>query len=75
MSTRAEIQGTVARGFERVRDVFAANFAERGELGAACSVVRRGEVVVDLWGGVRDARSGAPCSFTRARCRLASCSR
>jgi hypothetical protein len=34
MSTRAEIQGTVARGFERVREVLAANFAERGELGA-----------------------------------------
>lgn len=43
-----------------MREVFAANFERRGELGAACCVVRRGEVVVDLWGGVRDARSGAP---------------
>lgn len=59
MSTHAGIHGTVARGFERVREVFEANFAERGELGAACCVVRRGEVVVDLWGGVRDARTGA----------------
>ena len=42
-----------------MREVFEANFAERGELGAACCVVRRGEVVVDLWGGVRDARTGA----------------
>ena len=43
-----------------MRDVFRANFVEHGEAGAACCVVRRGEVVVDLWGGVRDHRTGAP---------------
>jgi len=42
-----------------VRDVFRTNFVEHGESGAACCVVRRGEVVVDLWGGVRDHRTGA----------------
>jgi CubicO group peptidase (beta-lactamase class C family) len=48
------IGGDVAPGFERVRTAFKRNFAERDELGAACAVVYRGEVVVDLWGGYRD---------------------
>ena len=49
----------VAPGFESVRDAFIDNFAERGELGGAVCVVVAGEVVVDLWGGVRDMASGA----------------
>jgi CubicO group peptidase (beta-lactamase class C family) len=47
----APISGFVATGFEEVRAVFAENFISRGELGAACAVVRDGETVVDLWGG------------------------
>lgn len=54
------ISGAVAPGFEPVREAFAANFAERGEVGAACAVYRRGEKVVDLWGGVRDRATLAP---------------
>ena len=54
------VHGTVAPGFERVREEFARNLRERGELGAACAAYVGGEKVVDLWGGVRDARSGAP---------------
>ena len=54
------IDGFVAPGFERVRVEFERNFAERGELGAACAAYRSGEKVVDLWGGVRDARTGEP---------------
>ncbi len=44
MSRRAEsvrrdqIHGRVAPGFEPVRQAFADNFAQRGELGAACAV-------------------------------------
>ncbi|MDQ3936920.1 MAG: beta-lactamase family protein [Actinomycetota bacterium] len=53
------IHGHVARGFESVRHQFERNFAERRELGAAVAVYVRGEKVVDLWGGVRDTRSGA----------------
>ena len=48
------VGGTVAPGFEPVRDAFAANFAERGEVGAAVCVRVRGEAVVDLWGGWAD---------------------
>ena len=54
------IGGSVAPGFEPVRAEFERNFAERGELGAACAAYRGGEKVVDLWGGVRDARTGDP---------------
>ncbi|UNO41561.1 serine hydrolase domain-containing protein [Streptomyces sp. MST-110588] len=49
-----DVQGTVADGFEPVRDAFAANFARRGERGAAVAVYRHGRKVVDLWAGTRD---------------------
>jgi CubicO group peptidase (beta-lactamase class C family) len=49
-----EIQGTVAEGFERVREAFAANFEQRGERGAAVAVHVGGRAVVDLWGGSAD---------------------
>jgi len=53
------IGGFVARGFEPVRQVFERNLASGRELGAACAAYVRGEKVLDLWGGIRDARSGA----------------
>lgn len=54
------IGGSVARGYEDVRLEFERNFLERRELGAACAAYVDGEKVVDLWGGVRDAREGSP---------------
>jgi len=51
MSAAAPIGGWTAARFAPVREAFAANFARRGEVGAACAALRRGEVVVDLWGG------------------------
>ena len=62
MSADIDVHGFVMRGFEPVRDVFRQNFEERGELGAAFSVVRDGEPIVDLWGGVADRASGRPWS-------------
>lgn len=50
--------GIVAAGFERVRDVFAAQ-VEREELGAGFAAILNGETLVDLWGGKAD-RTGAP---------------
>lgn len=52
------VHGTVAPGFERVRDTFAENFRRRGEVGAALCVHLGGEVVVDLWGGDADPETG-----------------
>jgi CubicO group peptidase (beta-lactamase class C family) len=53
---RAVISGSVAPGFEEVREEFKRNFVDRGELGAAVAAYAGGEKVVDLWGGYRDAR-------------------
>lgn len=60
MTAVRRIEGHVSAGFEAVRDAFAGNFAQRGELGGACCVYHRGEKVVDLWGGVRDRSTGEP---------------
>ncbi|MER6064530.1 serine hydrolase domain-containing protein [Streptomyces sp. NPDC001792] len=46
--------GTVAEGFEPVREAFAANFALLGERGAAVAVYQDGHKVVDLWAGTKD---------------------
>lgn len=54
------IGGSVAPGFEEVRREFERNFDAGRELGAACAAYVGGERVVDLWGGVRDARDGSP---------------
>lgn len=53
------LQGGVAEGYGSVADAFRRNFAERGEIGAACAVYRDGRAVADLWGGFRDGRTGA----------------
>ncbi|MFF4900834.1 serine hydrolase domain-containing protein [Streptomyces sp. NPDC001068] len=49
-----EVHGTVAEGFEPVRDAFASNFELLGDRGAAITVYRDGHRVVDLWAGARD---------------------
>jgi CubicO group peptidase (beta-lactamase class C family) len=56
----AEVQGHVCRGFDAVRQAFVENFARRRELGGACCVYHHGEKVVDLWGGIRNKRTGEP---------------
>ena len=55
-----EVSGSVARGYEQVAEVFAANFEERGEVGAACCVYRDGAPVVDLWAGLADRGTARP---------------
>ncbi|HXJ33236.1 MAG TPA: serine hydrolase domain-containing protein [Candidatus Eisenbacteria bacterium] len=52
------VHGWCARGWERVRDAFAANFLHHGDVGAACAVYRRGVPVVDLWAGLADHVAG-----------------
>lgn len=48
------VAGRCAPGFEAVHDAFVANFASRGEVGAAVHVMIDGDVVVDLVGGWTD---------------------
>ena len=57
---RVAVHGHVSPGFERVREAFIANFTLRRELGGSCCAYHRGEKVVDLWGGVRNERTGDP---------------
>ncbi|ARP74292.1 esterase [Streptomyces pluripotens] len=54
------VNGTVAEGFEPVREAFAANFALLGERGAAVAVYRDGHRVVDLWAGTKDVDGDIP---------------
>jgi CubicO group peptidase (beta-lactamase class C family) len=60
VATSRPIQGDVSRGFEAVREAFAENFVRRHELGGACCAYRRGEKVVDVWGGIRNVKTGEP---------------
>lgn len=55
-----EIHGDVADGFGPLVDAFAANFEQRGELGAAFSLYADGVMVADLHGGVADKKTSAP---------------
>ena len=54
------IHGEVAAGFEPVREAFAANFSQHGDIGAAVCVYQYGRPVVDLWGGVADPETDRP---------------
>lgn len=54
------VHGTVAAGFEPVRDAFVTNFAERNETGASVCVYVNGEAVVNLWGGAANHKTDAP---------------
>jgi len=51
---QVSIAGECAAGFEPALDAFAANFRQRGELGASLCVYQEGRKVVDLWGGHTD---------------------
>lgn len=63
MAQAIDISGTLAPGFERVRDVFEAHFSSGDiyqEVGASFCAYHQGRCVVDLWGGVADRRTGRP---------------
>jgi len=54
MSAPAPIAGTCDPRFAPVREAFAANFAQHGEIGAAVTLFVGGRKVADLWGGWAD---------------------
>jgi len=60
VTASCSVAGHVKPGFEWVREAFAGNFARRRELGGACCAYHRGEKVVDLWGGIRNADTSEP---------------
>jgi CubicO group peptidase (beta-lactamase class C family) len=55
-----EIHGTCEPRFERVREAFAEAFTNGEDVGASFAVTLGGELVVDLWGGYRDAARTQP---------------
>lgn len=52
------IHGAVTPGFEAVADAFERGFVDRPRMGAGLHILVNGQCVVDLWGGVADARNG-----------------
>ena len=60
MSGPVNISGQCQSGFEGVREAFARNFTDHGEVGAAVAVTLDGETVVDLWGGFTDTARTRP---------------
>lgn len=60
MAAVSAFPGFVDEGFGPVADAFTANFASGAEMGAACAVLHRGRLVVDLHGGTADAVTGRP---------------
>jgi CubicO group peptidase (beta-lactamase class C family) len=56
----SQVNGEVASGFEKVREAFANNFEQHGDVGAAFSLYVKGEKVVDLWGGTADVTTSRP---------------
>jgi CubicO group peptidase (beta-lactamase class C family) len=60
MTITLPMQGTCDARFTAVREVFAENFAQRGDVGAAVCVYVEGKPVVDLWGGYANASRTRP---------------
>ncbi|HWM97864.1 MAG TPA: serine hydrolase domain-containing protein [Streptosporangiaceae bacterium] len=54
------VEGHCDPRFAPLRDAFRANFAERGEVGAAVCVMVNNNVVADLYGGWADREQGRP---------------
>ncbi len=55
-----DISGFCDERFEAVRAAFENNFAEKDDVGACVAVSVEGEMVVDLWGGHKDAAGTQP---------------
>ena len=68
------IRGFVEAGYGAVMDAFVANFVERRDVGAGCAVYVGGRLLVDLWGGIADARTARPWDHDTAAV-IFSCSK
>jgi CubicO group peptidase (beta-lactamase class C family) len=55
-----EIKGFCDPRFQQLADIFQKNFDEGPEVGASLAVTREGEVVVDLWAGLKDQEKATP---------------
>ncbi len=60
MAEQVEIQGQADPRFARIKDVFAENFAAKGEVGAAVAITLDNRPMVDIWGGFADRAKTRP---------------
>ena len=58
--TTIELHGDCDPRFAPLRDAFARNWSDHGEVGASLCVVERGRTVVDLWAGWADESRSRP---------------
>jgi CubicO group peptidase (beta-lactamase class C family) len=68
------VEGWADPAFAAVRDVFEASFADGSNAGAAVAAYVDGRAVVDLWGGLADARAGRAWARD-TRCVTFSCTK
>jgi len=59
MKNTTNISGVCAPSFSKLKDVFEKNFAAQDEVGASIALVKDGELIVNLWGGLRDPDSAS----------------
>lgn len=60
MTRDPEIGGFAETGFAPCLDAFKQNFAQGGELGAACAIYRDGKPLLDVWAGTARSDEGSP---------------
>lgn len=60
MTHSPEIEGFAETGFAACLDAFKQNFADGGELGAACAIYRDGKPLLDVWAGTSRSDEGNP---------------
>jgi len=56
--------------YQPVVDAFIENFKQEDEIGAACSIVREGKTVVDIWGGWRNGAMDDPWDAESTVCMM-----
>ena len=62
--------GDYAPEYRPVVDAFIENFKVEDEVGAACSIVKDGRTVVDIWGGWRDGARTRPWDAPTTVCMM-----
>ncbi len=56
--------------YQPIVDAFLENFSVEDEIGAACSIVREGKTVVDIWGGWRNGELDQPWYASTTVCMM-----
>lgn len=69
-ASRPTVQGSCIPELERVRERFERSFADGDEVGASIAVSMDGKLVLDLWGGYRDAGRTQPWNADTLVCTM-----